>query len=231
MDRLREAVLAIRARTALIPKAALLFDSTLASVLGGRDEGVLVPIPSGHLLGLGRLDDTVVAGWDHTDPATSAHRAFPVRVARLLGAEVLVLASIEPRLTPARARIGVVTDHIAIFVPNPIVGPNPDELGPRFPDMTDAYDPRLRALAREEASRAGIELSEGICAALPDQNPARAAEYRVLREVGVDWVGTGGVQEVIAARHVGMRVVSLIGEPGALGAVAGLARAILDRLP
>jgi purine-nucleoside phosphorylase len=103
----------------------------------------------------------------------------------------------------------LLSDHINLLGDNPLVGANDDRLGPRFPDMSDAYDSRLRALAREVALARGIELREGVYVAVSGPNLETRAEYRFLRAIGADVVGMSTVPEVIVAVHAGMRVLGL----------------------
>ena len=101
----------------------------------------------------------------------------------------------------------LIADHINLLGDNPLVGPNDDRLGPRFPDMSDPYDAGLRALARSEAARRGITLREGVYVAVSGPNLETRAEYRFLRGIGADVVGMSTVPEVVVAVHGGMRVL------------------------
>ena len=136
---------------------------------------------------------------------------FPVRVLRALGAETLVVSNACGGMNPlwAAGDLMLIADHINLLGDNPLVGPNDDRLGPRFPDMSDAYDARLRALAREVALQRGIELREGVYVAVSGPNLETRAEYRFLRAIGADVVGMSTVPEVIVAVHGGMRVLGL----------------------
>jgi purine-nucleoside phosphorylase len=178
-------------------------------------------------LALGRLEEVPVAVVRSGSTPT-----LPVRVARLLGAEVLVLTRQVHALTSGATagQLGVIEDHIGLLVPNPLIGPNPDEIGTRFPDMSEAYDPALRALAQGEAERSGGTLTAGVYAAHPDPNVATPAEYRMLRTLGADWVGKGGVPEALVARHAGMRVLGLVGSAGSEQRLAELVGAVVARL-
>jgi len=139
---------------------------------------------------------------------------FPVRVLRRLGCEILIVSNACGGLHPLwpAGDLVLLTDHINLLGDNPLVGVNDDAEGPRFPDMSEAYDPELRRLAREAALTLGIPLHEGVYAAVPGPNLETPAEYRLLRAVGADVVGMSTVPEVIVAVHAGMRVlgVSLI---------------------
>src|SRR5207253_6153112 len=103
----------------------------------------------------------------------------------------------------------LISDHINLLGDNPLVGPNDDQMGPRFPDMSAAYDPRLREVARQTALELRIVLREGVYVAVAGPNLETAAEYRFLRAIGADVVGMSTVPEVIVAIHAGMRVLGL----------------------
>jgi purine-nucleoside phosphorylase len=136
---------------------------------------------------------------------------FPVRVLHALGADTLVVSNacggMHPLWSPGDLML--MADHINLLGDNPLVGPNDDRLGPRFPDLSAAYDPALRALARAAAVELGITLREGVYVAVPGPNLETRAEYRMLRALGADVVGMSTVPEVIVANHEGMRVLGL----------------------
>jgi purine-nucleoside phosphorylase len=136
---------------------------------------------------------------------------FPVRVLRALGARTLVVSNACGGMNPlwSAGDLMLIADHINLLGDNPLTGPNDDRLGPRFPDMSDAYDARLRAVAREVALARGIELREGVYVAVSGPNLETRAEYRFLRAIGADVVGMSTVPEVIVAVHAGMRVLGL----------------------
>lgn len=136
---------------------------------------------------------------------------FPVRVLRALGAETLIVSNacggMHPLWVPGDLML--IADHINLLGDNPLIGPNDDTLGPRFPDMSEPYDARLRTLAREVALANGVTLREGVYVAVQGPNLETRAEYRFLRGIGADVVGMSTVPEVIVAVHGGMRVLGL----------------------
>ncbi len=136
---------------------------------------------------------------------------FPVRVLRALGAETLIVSNACGGMHPlwGAGDLMLIADHLNLLGDNPLIGPNDDALGPRFPDMSEPYDASLRAIAREVAVKNGITMREGVYAAVQGPNLETRAEYRFLRAVGADVVGMSTVPEVIVARHGGMRVLGL----------------------
>jgi purine-nucleoside phosphorylase len=136
---------------------------------------------------------------------------FPVRVLRALGATTLVVSNacggMHPLWRPGD--LVLIADHINLLGDNPLVGPNDETLGPRFPDMSAAYDPGLRALAREAARELRLPLREGVYVAVTGPNLETPAEYRLLRAIGADVVGMSTVPEVIVAVHSGMQVLGI----------------------
>jgi purine-nucleoside phosphorylase len=136
---------------------------------------------------------------------------FPVRVLHALGADTLIVSNACGGLNPlwTAGDVMLIADHINLLGDSPLVGPNDDRLGPRFPDLSQAYDSTLRGLACDVASRAGITLREGVYVAVPGPNLETRAEYRFLRGIGADVVGMSTVPEVLVAVHAGMRVLGL----------------------
>ncbi|HEV8631711.1 MAG TPA: purine-nucleoside phosphorylase [Thermoanaerobaculia bacterium] len=142
---------------------------------------------------------------------TAAQTVFPVRLAALLGARVLLLTNaagtVSDRVPPGG--FALVTDHLNLTGLNPLRGTPPEEWGPRFPDMVDAYDPRLRALLHRHAAAIGLQLAEGVYGGLAGPTYETPAEVRMMRTLGADLVGMSTVLEVIAARHMGVRCACL----------------------
>ena len=150
---------------------------------------------------------------------SAAETVFLVRLARLLGARVLMMTNAAGGLDPALppGRLVVLDDHVNLIGLNPLRGQLPAEWGPRFPDMVEAYNPALRALAREKAAELGIPLSGGVYAGVAGPSYETPAEVRMLRGLGADVTGMSTVLEVIAARQMGLRCLcfSLVSNPAA----------------
>lgn len=142
---------------------------------------------------------------------TARQVAFPIRMLGEVGVETVLFTntagSVHPEVDPAD--LFLVTDHVNFQGLNPLVGPNVAEWGPRFPDMTAPYDPELRQMAEDVALREGIKLQKGIYFATLGPNLGTQAEYRMVRTLGADVVGTDTVPEVIAARHMDLRVMAV----------------------
>jgi purine-nucleoside phosphorylase len=168
----------------------------------------------GRLL-CGRLGGKVVVamqGRFHLYEGYTAQQVtLPVRVLRALGAETLVVSNACGGMNPLwnPGDLMLIADHINLLGDNPLIGPNDDRLGPRFPDMSQPYDEGLRELARQVALHEKILLREGVYVAVPGPNLETRAEYRFLRAIGADVVGMSTVPEVIVAAHGGMRVLGI----------------------
>jgi len=134
-----------------------------------------------------------------------------VRALKLLGVERLLISNAAGGMNPhfSRGDLMMITDHINLLGDNPLVGPNIDEWGPRFPDMSNPYDTDLRNLAQMAALALGIQLREGVYVAVSGPNLETRAEYRFLRLIGADAVGMSTVPEVIVARHMGLPVLAV----------------------
>lgn len=137
--------------------------------------------------------------------------AFPVRVLATLGVETLLISNAAGGMDPHHERgdLVLVTDHLNLQNGNPLTGPNEEDWGPRFLDMSEPYDPQLRALAKEEALDVGIRLHEGVYLAVVGPMLETKAEYRYMRQIGGDVVGMSTVPEVLAARHMGVRCMAI----------------------
>jgi len=161
---------------------------------------------------LGRVPVVALQGRFHLYEGYSPLEVtLPVRVLALLGIDTLLISNAAGGLNPdyRRGDLMLVSDHINLQGSNPLIGPNVDEWGPRFPDMSEAYDAGLRAAARAAAAEAGIDMREGVYAAVPGPLLETPAEYRWLRRIGADAVGMSTVPEVIVARHMGVRGLAI----------------------
>lgn len=226
-DEVRRAADAIREATGAEPEAALVLGTGLGGLaeavedrreLGyGEIPGFPVSTTEGHAgrFVAGRLEGLPVAALDgrfhRYEGYDLGQVGFPIRVLRALGAETLVVSNACGCMNPLweRGDVVLLSDHVNLMGDNPLVGPNVEEQGPRFPDMSEAYDAELRAGAREEALEAGLRVREGVYAAVTGPSLETAAEYRMLRTIGADVVGMSTVPEVIVANHVGLRVLGV----------------------
>lgn len=231
----------LRTRSALRPEIAIILGSGLGGVAATLSESVAVPyeqiphFPTSSVVGhagklhLGLLSGVPVAvmqGRVHAyEGYTPAEIAFPTRVLSLLGCRTLIVtnAAGAVNLAMPTGSLAVLTDHINLTGINVAAGPNEARFstGPgtaeRFFDMSDAYSPRLRALAHAEADRLGIPLHEGVYLAVLGPSFETPAEIRAFRTLGADLVGMSTVHEVILARHMGLEVLgfSLVTNPAA----------------
>lgn len=154
----------------------------------------------------------VLSGRAHLYEGFSAREVvFGVRVLGMMGVRSLILTNASGAVNEALqpGRLALIADHINLQGVSPLTGPNDERWGRRFPDMTNAYDAEYRRLAREAAAQLGFDLPEGVYAGVPGPNYETPAEIRYLRSIGADLVGMSTVQETIAARHVGLRVLGL----------------------
>jgi purine-nucleoside phosphorylase len=226
-DRLQEAVAVVSRRSELRPEIGIVLGTGLGGLAAEIDVDVAIPyeeIPgfplstveshAGRLL-LGRLGQRPVVAMQGRFHRYEGYDlgavTFPVRTMHGLGARFLFVSNACGGMNPlwAPGDLVLLSDHINLLGDNPLVGPNDERLGPRFPDMSAPYDPELRALARTSALELGITLREGVYAAVPGPNLETRAEYRMLRMMGADVVGMSTVPEVIVAAHAGMRTIGI----------------------
>ena len=218
---------AVRARWGGRPRAGII----LGTGLGGlaREIAVEAEVPYADIPGfplstvashagtllLGTLEGCPVAAMSGRFHAYEGYRlsaiGLPVRVLRALGADTLIVSTAVGGMNPlwSPGDVMLICDHINLLGDNPLVGPNDDALGPRFPDMSAPYDPGLAAVARAVALEEHIVLREGVYVAVQGPNLETRAEYRFLRAIGADVVRMSTVPEVIVAVHGGMKVLGL----------------------
>jgi len=224
---LDEAIARIRQETALEPRVGVILGSGLGGLADALEDAIEIPYGSipgwpastavGHagVLVLGTIDGAPVAvmrGRAHLYEGIGADRVvFGVRVLGRLGIRTLVVTNAAGGINKAYrpGLLILISDHVNLQGTSALVGPNDEALGPRFPDMSDAYAPELRARAREAAGKLGIELGEGVYAAWLGPQFETPAEIRLMRAVGGDLAGMSTVQEVIAARHLGIRCLGI----------------------
>jgi purine-nucleoside phosphorylase len=224
--RLAEAVSVVRSRTPLEPAIGLVLGSGLGAFAETLEASTAIPyreIPhfpgsstSGHSgqLVLGRSGSVpvaVMAGRAHFYEGYPLDQVvFPVRVLRSLGAEVLILTNAAGAVNAAFAPgdLMIIEDHINL-IGNPLLGTNEESLGPRFPDMSDAYDVHLGQVAEEACRAAGAPVRRGVYIAMTGPSYETPAEIRMARALGADAVGMSTAPEVVAARHMGVRVLGI----------------------
>jgi purine-nucleoside phosphorylase len=217
----------IRKKTQLRPKIALVLGSGLGAFADEFANATKIPYaniphfpPStaiGHAgqLVIGTVDGVELAamqGRVHLYEGYSVKEvAFPVRVFARMGMKAVILTNAAGSIKREfrQGRLVVISDHINLQGVNPLAGPNDEHFGPRFPDMSEAYDKRFRELTLAEGRLLGINVGEGVYAALAGPSYETPAEIRHLRGIGADLVGMSTVPEVIAARHSGMRVLGI----------------------
>jgi len=219
----RELTELLETHTALRPRVAMLLGSGHASITNQLKDKVVLhaddlpgePLPSPILVGI--LEGCAVAVADAPlasyEGLTSAELAQPVRVLKALGCETMILtagaASLSQQIEPGA--IAVVEDHLNLSGIHPLIGPNDDGMGPRFPDMSEPYARDWIEIAREVALNAGVPCVPGVFAAMAGPSMPTRAEYRFLRQAGADLVGMSLVPEAIAAVHAGFQVLALVG--------------------
>lgn len=219
-------------RTSLRPRVGIVLGSGLGAFAESLQHSVRIPyrdlagLPvstavghAGKLVlgtlganGAGTIDLAVMSGRFHLYEGYTARQvASGVHLLHELGIERLVLTNAAGGINPAyvQGALVLIADHINLQGANPLVGANDNLLGPRFPDMTEAYSVELRRIAHETAAEVGITLHEGVYAGLLGPNYETPAEIRHLRAIGADLVGMSTVTETIAANHMGMSVLGI----------------------
>ncbi len=227
MEKLNKATATLKDKLPEVPEIALVLGSGLSQAFGIPGEGVTIPwseIPgfplptvaghagqfwagevSGKQLLLQRGRTHYYEGYSIDDVV------FATRLFALLGIKTLIVTNASGAINKdfSAGDLVLISDHINMLGTNPLRGPNLGDLGPRFPDMSTAYSPRLRKLAKEVAASTGISLKEGVYLATLGPSYESPAEIRAFRALGADLVGMSTVPEVIAARHAGIEVLGI----------------------
>lgn len=227
LDQLRESVAAIRKHTDMKPDVAIILGTGLGNLTAKVKKEVELPyktIPNfpvstvqshaGNLLfgTLGSKKVVVMEGRFHFYEGYDIQDVvFPVRVMRELGAKVLVVSNAAGamNLNYRKGEIVIIEDHINFMGVNPLIGPNDERIGPRFPDMSAPYSARLAKIVDQTARELKIPVRQGVYVAVSGPNLETRAEYRMLRQWGADLVGMSTVPEVITAVHMGMEVLGV----------------------
>lgn len=227
-DRVHAAAATVRAAIGgRTPQVGLILGSGLGSFADRLDAPVRIPyaeLPGfpvstvhGHAgrLVVGERGGAMCVAMQGRTHLYEGHRAaevaFPARVLVALGARVLIVTNAAGGLNPtwAPGTLMLIRDHIDLLRDHPLRGPNDDRLGPRFPDMTTAYAPELRALVKDVAVAQRVALEEGVYVAMPGPCYETPAEVRMLQHLGADATGMSTVPEVIVARHMGARAIGI----------------------
>src|SRR5580765_2154713 len=226
-EQVKEAADVIRTRVRVIPETAIVLGSGLGDFAGTLGDGVSMPygdlphLPASKVIGHeGRLVVGTVRGRTIAALSGRCHLyeghdlgtvTFGVRALGLLGVGTLVLTNAAGGVNTgfSQGALMVIDDHINLTGHNPLVGPNEDRFGPRFPDMSQVYSSRLRHVADEAGEHIKMALPHGVYVALLGPSYETPAEIRYLRTIGADAVGMSTVPEAIAARHMGMNVLGI----------------------
>jgi purine-nucleoside phosphorylase len=238
--RTRRAANYILSKSRLRPKIAVVLGSGLGAFADELAAATRVPyekIPGfpkptaeGHAgkLVIGKMNEVAVAvmqGRVHFYEGFSQKQViFPMRVLRQLGIQAAILTNAAGAINVSfkPGQLVVIRDHISLHITNPLIGPNDDRLGPRFPDMSDAYFKPYRNAAVAEGKKLGLDVKEGVYVALSGPSFETPAEIRYLRTIGADMVGMSTVPEVIVAQHSGIRVLGI-------SCMTNMAAGILDQ--
>lgn len=226
ISRLDEAVSFVQKRTSHRPQVGLVLGSGLGAFADGLEDAAVVSfdeiphVPAATVIGhsgslvVGTVGGVAVATLKGRLHFYEGHPlsdvVFPTRLLGRLGAQTLVMTNAAGAINPdyGPGQLMVLRDHIN-FLGNPLMGPNEEALGERFPDMSTPYDPALRRMAKEACQASGATVHEGVYIAMTGPSYETPAEIRMARTLGADAVGMSTVPEVIAARHMGLRVLAI----------------------
>lgn len=240
MSHVEEVMEIIRNQTGQAPEIGLILGSGLGDLADDIEHADYIPYHSlpyfpeptvkGHKgrFVIGRLEGkTVIAmqgRYHHYEGYSLKQVAFPVEVMKALGIRTLIVTNAAGgiNLNYSPGDLMLIQDHINMLGASPLIGPNDDQIGPRFPDMSASYDPSLIELAKKEAKKYDIKVREGVYLATPGPQYETPAEIRMMRTMGADAVGMSTVPEVIAARHAGLQILGI-------SCITNMASGILDQ--
>ncbi len=224
---IKESIKSIREYTLIEPNIAIILGTGLGRLAEGIDESVVIPYEkiknfpistvyghSGNLV-MGKLEGKWIVAmqgrFHYYEGYTMQEITFPVRVMKELGTNVIIISNAAGGMNRSfhRGDLMLIYDHINLMGDNPLIGPNDEKIGPRFPDMSEAYDKKLISLTEKIALEEGIKLHKGIYVGLTGPMLETPAEYRMLIKIGADAVGMSTIPEVIVANHMGMRVLGI----------------------
>ncbi len=225
--KITESVEFVNQKSKIKPEIAIILGTGLGRLAEDIEEKEIIPyseIPnfpvstvqshSGNLV-LGKLGNKEVVAmqgrFHYYEGYSLKEVTFPVRVMKKLGADTIIISNAAGGMNRffKRGDLMIITDHLNLFGDNPLIGPNDEELGPRFPDMSEAYNQKLIELAKKVALKEKIKLQEGVYAGLIGPTLETPAEYRFLISIGADAVGMSTIPEVIVANHMGMKVLGI----------------------
>lgn len=227
LKKINESIQSIREYTNIKPEISIILGTGLGRLAEDIENAIVIPYDkiknfpistvyghSGNLV-LGKLEDKMVVAmqgrFHYYEGYSMQEVTFPVRVMKELGADIIIISNAAGGMNRyfQRGDLMLIYDHINLMGDNPLIGPNEEKLGPRFPDMSQAYDQELILLAENIALAEGIKLHKGVYAGLTGPMLETPAEYRMLIKLGADAVGMSTIPEVIVANHMGMRVLGI----------------------
>lgn len=228
IERIEETAAFLSSKIPQLPRIGLITGTGLGGITAQMQTDLRLPYPDiphfprstaiGHrgTLAFGKFGGQPVVAMEGRfhlyEGYTPQEVAFPIRVMAKLGVKVLLVSSAAGGLNPLfdQGDLMIVSDHINLTGNNPLVGPNMDPFGPRFPDMSEVYDRSLISLAKDKALKAGIPLKQGVYVGILGPSLETPAETRFLRMIGADAVGMSTVLEVIAGVHCGLRIMAIV---------------------
>ncbi|MFZ2330728.1 MAG: purine-nucleoside phosphorylase [Atribacterota bacterium] len=224
---IKESIKSIKEYTHIKPNIAIILGTGLGRLAEDINESVIIPYEkiknfpistvyghSGNLV-MGKLEGKWIVAmqgrFHYYEGYTMQEITFPVRVMKELGTNVIIISNAAGGMNRSfqRGDLMLIYDHINLMGDNPLIGPNDEKIGPRFPDMSEAYDKKLISLTEKIALEEGIKLHKGVYAGLTGPMLETPAEYRMLIKIGADAVGMSTIPEVIVANHMGMRVLGI----------------------